>query len=125
MNRSRHVYLVDDDSSARGGLSRLLRAAGYTVHAFSSPVQFLAEPDLEPAGCIILDARMPELSGAELQTELRVRGIGLPLIFVTAEDDPEIRRQAHEMHAAAFFRKPVDGPALLDAIEWAISPEPA
>ena len=60
------------------------------------------------------------MSGEELQTELKARGVRLPIIVVSADDDSETRRTAHRMNAAAFFRKPVDGSALLDAIDWAM-----
>jgi FixJ family two-component response regulator len=123
MSSVHHVYIIDDDLSVRNGLSRLLRTAGYDVHTYSSADEFLAAPDIEPIGCIILDARMPGLSGPELQAELSDRGRELPLIFVTADDDPEIRKKAMALHAAGFFRKPVDGAALLDAVKWTISRE--
>ena len=64
---------------------------------------------------------MPGLSGEELCAELEARGIRLPTIVVTADDDPKTRRKAQEMGAAGFFRKPVDGAALLDAIGWVMS----
>ena len=115
------VFVVDDDSSARMGLGRLLRTAGHDVREFATADEFLdgLEPDV--SGCVlVLDARMPGLSGEELQQELEERGVELPIIVVTADDDPETRRQASGMGAAAFFRKPVDGAALLDAIRWAL-----
>ncbi len=71
----------------------------------------------------MLDARMPGVSGVELSNELKARGIHLPLIFVTADDDPETKQRALDMGAAGFFRKPVDGTALLDAIDWALRKE--
>jgi len=61
-----------------------------------------------------------ECRAKELQVELKVRGVHLPIVVVTADDDPETRRKAQEMKAAGFFRKPVDGAALLNAIEWAV-----
>lgn len=118
---SLHVYVIDDDPSARNGLSRLLRVAGYDVHTYSSANEFLAAPEVESTGCIILDARMPGLSGIELRDELCERGSTLPFIFVTADDDPEVRKKAMAMNAAGFFRKPVDGVALLDAVKWTLS----
>ena len=71
-------------------------------------------------GCVVLDVRMPGLAGSSLQTELASRGVSMPVIIVTADEDPETRHRARQAGAVAFFRKPVDGPALLDAIEWAI-----
>ena len=111
---------MDDDASARRGLARLLRTAGYDVHAFASANEFLDALDPQLWGCLVLDARMPGLSGEELHEELKGQGVDLPIIVVTADDDPETRRRALRMGAAGFFRKPVDGTALLDAIRWAL-----
>ena len=114
------VFVVDDDASARRGLARVLRAAGHDVRAFASAEEFLDAYDPECTGCLVLDSRMPGMSGQELQAELAARGVGLPIIVVTADADPETRRAAHRLNATAFFRKPVDGSALLDAIDWAV-----
>jgi FixJ family two-component response regulator len=119
MVKSRLVFVVDDDDSARRGITRLLRTAGHDVRSFSSANEFLDAFDPEIFGCMVLDARMPGMSGEELQAELKTRGVRLPIIVVSADDDPRTRRSAHRMNAAAFFRKPVDGAALLDAIDWA------
>ena len=120
MIKSRRVFVVDDDSSARNWLARLLRTAGHYVRAFASAEEFLDDFDPETFGCLVLDARMPGMSGEELLAELKARGVQLPIIVVSGDDDPETRRAAHRMNAAAFFRKPVDGSALLDAIDWAV-----
>ena len=122
MTNATLVFVVDDDPSARRGLARLLRTAGNDVHDFASGNEFLDALDPEMSGCLVLDARMPGLSGEELQAELKARGVDLAIIVVTADDDPETRRKALRMGAAGFFRKPVDGPALLDAIRWAMRP---
>ena len=120
MIKPRLVFVVDDDKSARSGIARLLRTAGHDVRAFSSAEEFLDTYDPETFGCLVLDARMPGMSGEELQIELNLRGVRLPIVVVSADDDPETRRAAHRMKAAAFFRKPVDGSAILDAIDWAV-----
>ena len=114
------VFVLDDDLSARTGLTRLLRAAGHDVRDFASAQEFLDALGSEASGCLVLDARMPGLSGEELQAELELRGIHLPIIVVTGDDDPETKRKAEKMKAVGFFRKPVDGTALLDAINWAL-----
>ena len=120
------IFVVDDDPSARKGFTLLLRTAGYDVKDFSSAEEFLnaLDPDgtlcSEMSACMILDARMPGLTGIELMAELKARGVRLPIIMVTAEDDLLIRKTAEAMNATAFFRKPVDGTALLDAIDWAL-----
>lgn len=117
------VFLVDDDPSARNGLARFLRTAGHDVEDFESATDFLSDFQPTATGCVVLDARMPGLSFDELDSELKSRGIHLPLIFVTADDDPETRKKALDLKASGFFRKPVDGAALLDAIEWALNGE--
>jgi len=114
------VFVVDDDQSARRGFARLLRAAGFDVSEFASATEFLDDLSHEISGCLVLDIRMPGLSGEELQAELEARGIHIPIIVVTGDDDPGTTRKAQKMKAAGFFRKPVDGMALLDAIHWAL-----
>jgi FixJ family two-component response regulator len=120
MSETRRVFVVDDDESARRGLARLLRVAGHDVREFTSANELPERLDPEMRGCLVLDLRMPGLSGEELRAELDSRCADLPIIVITADDDPETRSQACVMKAVAFFRKPVDGTALLDAIDWAI-----
>ena len=120
MSNPNCVSVVDDDLSARTGLIRLLRAAGHDVRDFASAQEFLDALGSEASGCLVLDARMPGLSGEELQAELELRGAHLPIIVVTGDDDPEARPKAEEMKAVGFFCKPVDGTALLDAINWVL-----
>ena len=114
------IFLVDDDSSARKGLARLMRAAGYDVRDFASAKDFLDALGSEASGCLVLDARMSGISNEEVLEELKARHIHLPIIVVTGDDDSKTRQKAQKMKAAGFFRKPVDGPALLDAIKWAL-----
>ena len=121
MISSNHVFIIDDDSSVRKGLARLLRAAGYNVHAFDSANKFLETLDEYSSGCILLDIRIPGISMEELVLELKNRNVNFPIIVVTADDTADTRQKAQEMNAQGFFRKPVDGTALLDAISWALS----
>ena len=114
------IYLVDDDISVRRGLARLIRSEGFEVKAFASAGEFLEQKDLEPTGCLIVDAKMPGLTGLDLQKRLTDAGISIPVIFVTAHDDPETRNLAKERGAVGFFHKPVDAQALLDSIRWAL-----
>ena len=120
MDKKGTIYIVDDDSSALKGLTRFLFAAGYEVHAYALYDELLKSPVTDKNACLILDARMPGLSGTDLQAELEKMGIKLPVIFVTADDDEETLKKAWVFKAAGFFRKPVDGHALLDAIAWAV-----
>ncbi len=123
MSGAKSVFVVDGDPSARTGIARLLRANGYTVHPFPSAEEFLADSDDDASGCLIIDVRMSGLSGRELKAELDTRGMDLPVICVVVDDNPETKRNAQEMRAVGYFRKPVDGRALLDAIEWALEQE--
>ncbi len=117
-----HVFVVDDDLSARKGLTRLLRTAGYHVHAFASAEAFLDTLEAEQTGCLVLDAGAEGLSAKELRAALESKHADVTIIVVSADDQRDLRRMASAMKAAAFFRKPVDGVALLDAIEWAMYP---
>ena len=120
VKKAQTIFLVDDDLSVRRALTRLLRTAGHDAHDFASAQDFLDALDPNASGCVVLDARMPGMSGEELIAELKARGQHMPVIVVTADDDTETRLAAQRMKASAFFRKPVDGTALLDAIEWAL-----
>jgi len=121
MIRTATVFIVDDDASARVGLGRLIKTAGYDARLYTDASTFLKEICQIPNACILLDMRMPGLAGISLQAELSSRDISMPVIVVTADENPETRHRAKQAGAVAFFRKPVDGPALLDAIEWAVS----
>jgi two-component system response regulator FixJ len=123
MKGSVRIYVVDDDPSARKGLTRLLRTAGHDVRDFASANEFLGALDHDVPGCLVLDARMPGMTGEELHAELLARDIQLPIIVITACDDIATREQAQKMGAVSFLRKPVDGTALLDTIEWALRPD--
>ena len=95
-----------------------MRTAGHDVRDFASANEFLGAFDHDVPGCLVLDARMPGITGEELNAELRARDIHLPIIVLTACDDPATRKQAQKMGVVSLFRKPVDGTALLDTIEW-------
>jgi FixJ family two-component response regulator len=114
------IYLVDDDASARLALARLIRSAGMRAEVFDTVPALVSQASSKAPDCVIADIRIPEISGLELPALLAKRGIRLPVIFVTAYDTEENRAAAKRARAAAFFRKPVDGQALLDAIAWAV-----
>ena len=115
------VYVIDDDESVRRAFSRLLRSVGFDVETFSSAEEFLGNPMQTHNACILMDIRMPGLTGFELQKRLVSQGIEIPVIVISASDDVQAREQARELGAVGFFRKPVDDQALLDSIWWAIS----
>ena len=120
MNNNDQVIVIDNDPSVRKGLIRLLSNAGYEVSQFTSLNGFMdvIKPGL--SGCIVLDSGIPGLSEKDLQAEFKKHGVCLPIIIISADDNSKIRQQAHEMKAAGFYRKPIDGIALIDAIDWAI-----
>jgi len=117
----RTVYLIENDNSVRIALERLIISAGMPVRAFAGASQFLAEGLPRDGACIIADVMMEGMSGLELQRHLKEAGCRVHLIIVTAYDTEEARDQAMKAGAVAYFRKPVDDQALLDAIAWAIS----
>ena len=114
------VFILDDDVSVRTGFARLLRAAGHEVGEFASISEFLEAIDPRTSGCLVLDAGAPELADPGLRSTLMDRE-QLSIILISADDIPEERRKAQKMRAAGFFRKPVDGTALIDAIAWALA----
>jgi len=120
MNRTARIYVLDGDASARNGLTRLLRQAGYEVLAFASITESLECLESGASGCVVLDAGTPGLSLDPLYSEFKTRVSRTPLIFVSAADDSDARQKALGLRAAGFFHKPVDGPAFLDAVKWAL-----
>jgi len=122
MARERNrVYVIDDDDSVRRAFARLLRSADFDIETFSSAEDFLSNPREERKACILMDLRMPSQTGFDLQEKLSQQNIRIPVIVISASDDIQTREHARRLGAVAFFRKPVDDQALLDAIWWAIS----
>jgi len=114
------IYIVDDEPSVCTAYARLLRSAKMQPLTFASVPEFLSAEISDKNACVISDIQMPGISGLELPALLARAGHHLPVIFVTAHDTPETRSQARTMGAAAYFQKPVDDQALLDAIAWAL-----
>lgn len=114
------VYVIDDDESVRRALARLLRSADLDAETFSSADEFLNSPKQNKDSCILIDIRMPGSTGFDLQQKLAASDIRIPVIVISASDNAQIRERARELGAVSFFRKPVDGQALLDAIWWAV-----
>lgn len=114
---ARHVYLVDDDEAVRRALSLLLETVGLRVTAFAEPMAFIARlPALMP-GCIVLDIRMPVLSGLKLQERLAESGCDWPVVVISGHGDIEACRRAFKNGAIDFLGKPVDEQDLIDAIQ--------
>jgi FixJ family two-component response regulator len=114
------VFVVDDDPSVRRSTERLLRLAGLKVQTFRSAREFLVSQRPEGPACLVLDIRMPGLSGMDLQRELSQSGINLPIIFITAHGDIPLSVRAMKAGAVEFLTKPFRGRSLLDAVRGAI-----
>ena len=114
------VFVVDDDSSVRGGLGRLLKSVGLAVETFASAREFLERGRAEGPACLVLDVRLPELSGLDLQAELARAGVAIPIIFITGHGNVPISVRAMKAGAADFMEKPVDDQQLLDAVHRAL-----
>ena len=114
------ISVVDDDESVRSSLQRLLRSMDFTVKAFSSAREFLDQGPLDHYGCAIVDIRMPEMDGFGLQKQLLESGVKLPVIFITAYEDPGVRARAIQAGAMAFLQKPFNDPDLMEAIRLAL-----
>ena len=115
------VGIVDDDPSVRKGLARLVTSAGYRVEVFASAREFLARPQQEDLSCVLLDVRMPGLTGLDLQEALAIAGRRLSIIFVSGHGDVVGSVRAMKGGAVDFLTKPVDARALLGAIERAVA----
>ncbi len=114
------VFVVDDDGSVRQGLMRLLRSAGWNVETFSSAREFLERAPFSETGCVVLDVRMPEMTGPELHDRMRDRGLSLPIIFLTGHGDVPTSVQAMKRGAVDFLLKPVDEEVLFQTIARAV-----
>jgi FixJ family two-component response regulator len=115
-----NVYIVDDDPSVRRSTERLIRAAGFKVLTFTSAREFLASPRPEGPACLVLDVRMPGLSGMELQRELAQSGTDIPIIFITGHGDIPMSVRAMKAGAVEFLTKPFRSHSLLEAVRAAI-----
>ena len=113
------IYVVDDDEAIRRSLSFLLKTSGYAVRLFEGGTAFLKEAaGLEP-GCVLLDVRMPDIDGLEVQRELRARGVMLPVVIMTGHGDIDMAVAAMKAGASDFIEKPFEKAALLGCVEAA------
>jgi FixJ family two-component response regulator len=118
-NRLR-IAVVDDDQSVREALENLISSVGYEVDLFESAKGFLDSAEINNTACLVLDLRMPEMSGLELQQTLRDDGRNIPIIIVTAHGEDTARSEALAAGAVAFLNKPFQEEVLLGAINSAI-----
>jgi FixJ family two-component response regulator len=116
----RRVFVVDDDPSARRGILRLLASAGFEAEGFASACEFLARAPYPGSSCLVLDYQMPEMSGLELQSALRERGLRLPIVFVTGHGDVPASVRAMKDGAVDFLLKPFTAEELLAAVAIAL-----
>jgi len=114
------VFVIDDDAAVRQGLRFMLRAAGYCVDAFASARSFLEAYDPRRGGCLLLDVRMPQMTGLELQQQLNVRGWRIPVIFITGHGTVPMAIAAMKAGAFDFVEKPLREDTLLERIEQAL-----
>jgi len=114
------VYIVDDDDGMRRALTTLMTTVGYTAVPYARPTEFLAKYDPNQPGCLVLDVRMPEMSGLEVQQQLNRSGSMLPVILVTGHGDIPMAVQAMKDGAFEFLQKPFRDQDLLDRINAAL-----
>src|SRR5881275_3153267 len=114
------VFIVDEDRDTRESLRNLIRSAGLSAQTFSSAQEFLAAERPKAPGCVVLDVKLPGLSGLDLQQELAKAGVQVPIIFVTGYGDIPMSVRAMKSGALEFLTKPLDNEALLAAIQQAV-----
>ena len=117
---SRTIHIVDDDEAIRQSIGFLLRKAGHSVETYPSGTAFLKTTTRETQGCVLLDVRMPEIDGLEVQARLAEQGIMLPIIMLTGHGDVTLAVRAVKAGAIEFLEKPFERTALLAAIDEAL-----
>lgn len=116
MHESRLIHLVDDEESVRRSVGFLLKTSGYAVQAWASGADFVKEMRHLDRGCVLLDVRMPDMDGLEVQAAMAARGVKMPVIVLTGHGDVSIAVRAMKAGAIDFVEKPFDREQLLDAI---------
>ena len=114
------LSVVDDDEMLRESLPELLREFGFAARAFSSGQEFLSSNYVDETRCLILDVAMPEMSGLDLQQELKRRGQAIPIIFISGQKDEHVRKRAFRQGAVKFLYKPFSDSDLLEAVNAAL-----
>jgi FixJ family two-component response regulator len=117
------ISVVDDDESIRRTTTFLIESFGFRAAAFESAESFLTSPELHDTSCLIVDVQMPGTNGLQLQSALAAAGYGIPIIFITAHDNKDSRRQAMQAGAVAFLGKPFNDEELLQTIRLALPAE--
>ena len=117
---SQTVFVVDDDDAVRNSLRLLLKSAGMATEVAASAQEFLSSYDTSHPGCLVLDVRMPGMSGLEMQHELNMRGAAIPVIFITGHGDIPMAVEAMQHGAFDFLQKPFRDQDLLDRVQRAL-----
>ena len=115
------ISIVDDDDSLRNSLNNLIRSVGFRAQGFSSAEAFLNSNQLHDTACLILDVRMPGMSGLDLQRQMVADNSRIPIVFITSHGDDNARMRALEAGAVAFLYKPFREEALFKAIDSALN----
>jgi two-component system response regulator FixJ len=115
------VCIIDDDESVRRAFLMLLESAAFKAQTYASAEAFLADENVASSDCIVTDIRMPGLSGLDLMERMRLQGLNIPVIVVSAYDDDYTRQRAFKLGARVFFRKPVDDIELIEAIRRVVA----
>jgi len=115
------ISIVDDDDSLRNSLNNLIRSVGFRAQGFSSAEAFLNSNQLHDTACLILDVRMPGMSGLDLQRQMVADNSRIPIVFITSHGDDNARTRALEAGAVAFLYKPFREEALFKAIDSALN----
>jgi FixJ family two-component response regulator len=118
--RKNLIAVVDDDELVRGALQRLLKTSGLGAVSFGTAEDLLKSGQLPDIACLIVDIRMPGMSGLELQAKLKAERCRIPIIFITAHGDAKMRTQAMRDGAVKFLAKPFDNTVLLEAVHAAL-----
>jgi FixJ family two-component response regulator len=119
--RIRIVSIIDDDASVRVAMAGLVRSLGFVACAFESAEDFLRSPQGDDTACLITDVQMPGMNGLELQSHLLRQGRRLPIIFITAFPEPNLRARAEAAGALAFLEKPFDGGTIVGLLQGALA----
>jgi RNA polymerase sigma factor (sigma-70 family) len=114
------VFIIDDDAGVRTGMQRLLKSVGLKAEAFATPQDFLKRKMRDGPSCLVLDVRLPGISGLEFQRKLKEAGVHIPIIFITAHGDIPMTVEAMKSGAVEFLTKPYRDQDLLDAIQQAL-----
>jgi two-component system, LuxR family, response regulator FixJ len=115
------IFVVDDDESVRTAVRRLLLVLRLPIRLFSSAEQFLSDTERSVRGCLILDLKLPGMSGLQLQEQLVDKEWKLPIVFISAHDDEESRDAALRMGAISYLRKPFDRQQFLESVNKAVA----